>query len=131
MPQIECPWCDLAVSIDDNYCARCGGALPVSAEPTSISPSAIAQPSASTPASNLLPAVRADLAPFVPALRSAASIIPTAALADWAARHAMPMRADKVAETARELVRPKPSSAARTILVEEHITIRQRISVQS
>lgn len=131
MSQSECPWCELTVSLEDNYCARCGGALPKSTESEAISATAISHPAATSSPNPLLPAVRADLAPFVPVLRSAASVIATAALADWAARHALPVLADKVADTARELVSPKPRPAARTILVEEHITIRQRISVQS
>lgn len=131
MSQAECPWCELSVAPEDNYCARCGGALPQPEPSPPISATAIANPPPAPEPGTLLPAVRADLAPFVPVLRSAASVLATAALADWAARHAVPALADKVADTARELIQPKRRPATRTILVEEHITIRQRISVQS
>lgn len=129
MSQAKCPWCELSVAAEDNYCARCGGALPEPSPP--LSATAIVNPPPAPAPGTLLPAVRADLVPFVPVLRSAVSVLATAALADWAARHAVPALADKVADTARELIQPKRRPATQTILVEEHITIRQRISVQS
>ena len=76
--------------------------------------------------SALLPAIREDLAPFIPALRSAAGLIAAAAVAEFTARYAAPALADK----ARQIISPAPQHT-QTILVEEHTTVRRRVTIAS
>ena len=75
---------------------------------------------------DLLPAIRQDLAPFLPALRSAAQLLAAAAVADFAARYAAPAMIDQV----RQIVAPAPQHQ-QTILVEEQATVRRRVTVLS
>lgn len=75
---------------------------------------------------DLLPAIRQDLAPFLPALRSAAQLLAAAAVADFAARYAAPAMIDQV----RQIVAPAPQHQ-QTILVEEQTTVRRRVTVLS
>ena len=77
-------------------------------------------------ASALLPAIREDLAPFLPALRSAAGLIAAAAVAEFTARYAAPALVNK----ARQIISPAPQHT-QTILVEEHTTIRRRVTLVS
>ena len=74
----------------------------------------------------LLPAIREDLAPFLPALRGAAQLIAAAAVAEFAARYAAPAMIDK----ARQIIAPT-TQHTQTILVEEHTTVRRRVTVVS
>ncbi len=74
----------------------------------------------------LLPAIREDLAPFLPALRSVAQLIAAAAVAEFAARYAAPAMIDQ----ARQMIAPAPQRT-QTILVEEHTTVRRRVTVVS
>lgn len=74
----------------------------------------------------LLPAIREDLAPFLPALRSAAQLLAAAAVADFAARYAAPAMIDQV----RQMIAPAPQHR-QTILVEEQTTVRRRVTVVS
>ena len=74
----------------------------------------------------LLPAIREDLAPFLPALRSAAQLLAAAAVADFAARYAAPAMIDQV----RNIIAPVPKHQ-QTILVEEQTTVRRRVTVVS
>ena len=74
----------------------------------------------------LLPAIREDLAPFLPALRSAAQLIAAAAVAEFAARYAAPAMINQV----RQIVAPAPQHK-QTILVEEQTTVRRRVTVVS
>ncbi len=76
--------------------------------------------------SALLPAIREDLAPFIPALRSAAGLIAAAAVAEFTTRYAAPALADK----ARQIISPAPQHT-QTILVEEHTTVRRRVTIAS
>ncbi len=76
--------------------------------------------------SALLPAIREDLAPFLPALRSAAGLIAAAAVAEFTARYAAPALVDK----ARQIISPAPQHM-QTILVEEHTTVRRRVTFVS
>ena len=76
--------------------------------------------------SSLLPAIREDLAPFLPIVRSAAQIIAAAAVADFAARYAAPAMINR----ARQIIAPAPQHT-QTILVEEHTTVRRRVTVVS
>ena len=76
--------------------------------------------------SALLPAIREDLAPFIPALRSAAGLIAAAAVAEFTTRYAAPALADK----ARQIFSPAPQHT-QTILVEEHTTVRRRVTIAS
>ena len=73
---------------------------------------------------DLLPAIREDLAPFLPALRSAAQLLAAAAVAEFTARYAAPA----MLQAARQIANPKQQQ---TILIEEHHTIRRRITVAS
>ena len=75
---------------------------------------------------DLLPAIRQDLAPFLPALRSAAQLLAAAAVADFAARYAAPAMIDQV----RQIIAPAPQHQ-QTILVEEQTTVRRRVTVLS
>lgn len=76
--------------------------------------------------SDLLPAIREDLEPFIPALRSAARLIAAVAVADFAARYAAPAVIDQV----RQVIAPAPQHK-QTILVEEQTTVRRRVTVVS
>ena len=76
--------------------------------------------------SSLLPAIREDLAPFVPAIRSVAGILAAAAVAEFTARYAAPALID----TARQIIAPAPQHK-QTILVEEQTTVRRRVTVLS
>lgn len=90
------------------------------------------QPSALTPViveprpPALLPAIQRDLAPYLPILRGAANLIAAAVVADFAARYAAP----SIASGARQIIAPKPQSS-QTILIEEQITIRRRVTYPS
>ena len=77
-------------------------------------------------APELLPAIRQDLAPLLPVLRSAAQLIAAAAVAEFAARYAAPAMIDR----ARQIVAPAPQHK-QTILVEEQTTVRRRVTVVS
>ncbi len=74
----------------------------------------------------LLPAIRQDLAPFLPALRSAAQLLAAAAVAEVAARYAAPAMIKQV----RQVIAPAPQHQ-QTILVEEQTTVRRRVTVVS
>ena len=74
----------------------------------------------------LLPAIREDLAPFLPALRSAAQLLVAAAVTDFAVRYAAPAMIGQV----RQIVAPAPQHT-QTILVEEQTTVRRRVTVVS
>lgn len=74
----------------------------------------------------LLPAIREDLAPFLPALRSAAGLIAAAAVAEFTARYAAPALID----SARQIIAPAPQHK-QTILVEEQTTVRRKVTVVS
>lgn len=74
----------------------------------------------------LLPAIREDLAPFLPALRSAAGLIAAAAVAEFTARYAAPALVD----TARQIIAPAPQHK-QTILVEEQTIVRRKVTVVS
>ena len=74
----------------------------------------------------LMPAIREDLAPFIPALRSAAQLIAAAAVADFATRYAAPAMIEQV----RQIIAPAPQHK-QTILVEEQTTVRRRVTVVS
>ena len=76
--------------------------------------------------SALLPAIREDLAPFLPALRSVAGLIAAATVAEFTARYAAPALVDK----ARQIISPAPQHT-QTILVEEHTTVRRRVTLVS
>ena len=78
---------------------------------------------------SLLPAVRADLAPLAPVVRSAAAVLATAALTDWAARRGAPALARKT----REIVQGKPQQpqVTQTVMIERQVTVRQWVSVRS
>ncbi len=76
-------------------------------------------------ASPLLPAIRDDLAPFTPALRGAVQLLMAAAVAEFAAHYAAPA----IVELARQKLSPPLNT--QTILVEEHTTVRRRITVVS
>lgn len=79
------------------------------------------------PRSNdLLPAIREDLAPFLPALRSAAQLIAAATVLEFTARYAAPAMIDQV----RQIIAPAPQHQ-QTILVEEQTTVRRRVTVVS
>ncbi len=75
---------------------------------------------------DLLPAIREDLAPFIPALRGAAQLLAAAAVVDFAARYAAPAMIDQV----RQIIAPAPQHQ-QTILVEEQTTVRRRVTVTS
>ncbi len=77
----------------------------------------------------LLPAVRADLALFAPAMRSVAAVLATAALTDWAARHAAPALARRTRDVLLE--RRQPKRVTETMMIEQQITVRKWISVRS
>lgn len=77
-------------------------------------------------ASELLPAIREDLAPFLPVLRSAAGLIAAAAVAEFTARYAAPALID----SARQIIAPAPQHK-QTILVEEQTTVRRKVTVVS
>ena len=72
---------------------------------------------------DLMPAIRADLEPFLPVLRGAAQLITAAIVADFAARYAAPA----LVNSARQIVQPAPQR--QTILVEEQTTTRRRVTV--
>ncbi len=74
----------------------------------------------------LLPAIREDLAPFIPAIRSVAGILAAAAVAEFTARYAAPALID----SARQIIAPAPQHK-QTILVEEQTTVRRRVTVLS
>ena len=74
----------------------------------------------------LLPAIREDLAPFLPALRSAAQLIAAATVLEFTARYAAPAMIDQV----RQIIAPAPQHK-QTILVEEQTTVRRRVTVVS
>jgi len=79
------------------------------------------------PRSNdLLPAIREDLAPFLPALRSSAQPIAAATALAFTARYAAPAMIDQV----RQIIAPAPQHK-QTILVEEQTTVRRRVTVVS
>ena len=79
------------------------------------------------PKSNeLLPAIREDLAPFLPVLRGAAQMIAAATVAEFAVRYAAPAVIDR----ARQIIAPAPQHT-QTILVEEQTTVRRRVTVVS
>ena len=77
-------------------------------------------------APELLPAIRQDLAPLLPVLRSAAQLLAAAAVVDFAARYAAPAMIDQV----RQIIAPAPQHQ-QTILVEEQTTVRRRVTVTS
>lgn len=72
----------------------------------------------------LLPAIREDLAPFVPALRGAAQLLAVAAVAEFAAHYAAPALLDATRQLVATSRPPK-----QTILVEETTTVRRQITV--
>ena len=74
----------------------------------------------------LLPAIREDLQPFIPAIRSVAGILAAAAVAEFTARYAAPALID----SARQIIAPAPQHK-QTILVEEQTTVRRRVTVLS
>ncbi len=74
----------------------------------------------------LVPAIREDLAPFVPAIRNVVGILAAAAVAEFTARYAAPALID----SARQIIAPAPQHK-QTILVEEQTTVRRRVTVLS
>ncbi len=73
----------------------------------------------------LLPAIRDDLAPFMPAIRGAAQLLAMAAVAEFTARYAAPA----IVDAARSLA--LPAQPKQVILIEEHTTTRRKITVAS
>ena len=123
---LRCARCSRPVGDADNFCPRCGEALK-GPEPTrALVPDQVRNEPA---AMALLPAVRADLALFAPAMRSVAAVLATAALTDWAARHAAPALARRTRDALLERQRPK--RVAETMMIEQQITVRKWISVRS
>lgn len=86
----------------------------------------IVEPRSNDHANELLPAIREDLAPFLPALRSAAQLIAAATVLEFTARYAAPAMIDQV----RQIIAPAPQHK-QTILVEEQTTVRRRVTVVS
>ena len=75
----------------------------------------------------LLPAIREDLTPFLPALRGAAQLLAAAAVAELAARYAAPAVRDLAFGPSAPSL--KPAQQPQTILIEEQHTVRRRIIV--
>ena len=73
----------------------------------------------------LLPAIREDLAPFIPAIRGAAQLLAMAAVAEFTARYAAPALADAAKSLAL------PAQQKQVILIEEQTTTRRKITVAS
>ena len=123
-----CIHCADLVGDADKFCHSCGFSLrgDGSASTRALVPTAIRS---GADVMALLPAVRADLAPFAPALRSAATVLATAALADLAARYAAPALARKAVELIRSGGRRE--RVIRTTMVEQRIVVRQWTSVRS
>lgn len=124
MERPVCPRCAETARAEDNFCSQCGWSLHL---PDEDPRGDALNGSVTAPASQLLPAVRSDLAPlvapFAPAARRAAALIAAAAAADWAVRRAAPA----VAETAlRKLARP-----AERVVLDETITIRHTVTTRS
>ncbi len=74
----------------------------------------------------LLPAIREDLAPFLPALRSIAGVIAAAAVTEFAVRYTAPALID----SARQFIVSVPQRK-QTVLVEEQTTVRRRVTILS
>ena len=126
----NCRRCSETVGADDNFCPACGASLSAdrrAAEPTqALVPDQVRnEPWAMA----LLPAVRADLALFAPAMRSVAAVLATAALTDWAARYAAPALARRTRDALLE--RRQPKRVTETMMIEQQITVRKWISVRS
>ncbi len=126
---MTCPRCCDPVGGADNFCHACGWALDDArdnAPARALVPDAVRNESAGM---SLLPAVRADLAPLAPVVRSAAAVLATAALTDWAARRGAPALARKT----REIVQGKPQQpqVTQTVMIERQVTVRQWVSVRS
>ncbi len=81
-----CPRCDRTVEASDNFCRDCGWSLHLetSDEPAVVADVRVAK--IESEQGSLLPALRAELAPYVPAVRRAAAVVAAAAVADWALR---------------------------------------------
>ncbi len=112
---------------NDNFCPACGRALTDSAASRALIPTEVRS---GAERMALLPAVRADLAPFAPALRSAAAVIAAAALTDWTMRCAAPALARQARGLVQGRRQPRPQ-VTRTTMIEQQITVRQWISVRS
>lgn len=126
----NCRRCSETVGADDNFCPACGASL--SADQRAAPPELALVPDQvrnEPSAMALLPAVRADLALFAPAMRSVAAVLATAALTDWAARHAAPALARRTRDALLE--RRQPKRVTETMMIEQQITVRKWISVRS
>lgn len=128
---VTCPRCCDPVGDADNFCHACGWALDDVEGDALTAPARALVPDevrSETAGMSLLPAVRADLAPLAPVVRSAAAVLATAALTDWAARRGAPALARKT----REIVQGKPQQqVTQTVMIERRVTVRQWVSVRS
>ena len=85
----------------------------------------------------MLPAVREDLAPLVPTLKKAATVVATAALADWALRRGTQrILSGGLAAAAPKALgfagrRERRPATTETILVEQQVTVRHWITRRS
>ena len=130
-----CPRCDAAVGESDNFCRACGWSLQLDSGPDGVETAAIVPTHISPPTAQpqaLLPALRADLAPLVPIVRGVATILATAAVADWATRQAAPALAQRVPAILQPKTAPRPApTPQRTVRFEERVIVRQWTSVES
>lgn len=128
----NCRRCSETVGADDNFCPACGASLSADRQAAPPEPTQALVPDQvrNEPAAMaLLPAVRADLALFAPAMRSVAAVLATAALTDWAARYAAPALARRTRDALQE--RRQPKRVTETMMIEQQITVRKWISVRS
>ena len=123
-----CRHCSERIGEADVFCHACGGSL-ASAAPHATRALVPSDVRSAAELMALLPAVRADLAPFLPALRNTATVLATAALADLAARYAAPALARKTLELVKG--GPRRGRITRTTMVEKTVTVRQWTSVRS
>lgn len=125
----RCTRCDAQTAPADNYCRVCGHTLRDGPDTTAIIPAEVTQPARLS--QHLLPALRSDLAPLIPIVRGVATVLATAAVADWAARRMSPALLPQTKSTANSALPAPPAPRRRTVVIEERRIVRQWISVES
>ena len=119
----SCLRCSGSVEPQDRYCRHCGAALQLSDNGSASEVLTVREV-------EVLPAVRADLAPYVPVVARAALVVAGATFADWALRKAThQLLADGLALLGRSPTRARQGRASGRGVVtrEETVVLEQRL----
>lgn len=124
MPSCCCPACAATIDAADNFCRRCGVALRESRAAVDLDRALVVQEPA------ILPALRTDLAPLVPAATRALGVLAAAGFLDWALRKGARQLVEETLTlfgggSGRNGRRPKASAQDAAVVVEHRITIRR------